>query len=188
MANKTKKNSKKKFLVFSPHPDDVDLGCSATIAKLTREGHEVVYCIVTNGEKGVHKINQSKRAMMLMREGEQQAAGRVVGVDLVIFLRQTDGNLEHTKELRRRLVRVMREVRPDIVIAQDPGNQTFDSFGRFHRDHRVTAEAVFDAIYPAVGSHGFFPAPISPISLLIFLKLLEKKSKHCVLIKARSRI
>lgn len=151
------KKSKKKFLVFSPHPDDVDFGCSATVAKLTSEGNEVVYCIVTNGEKGVHKVHQSKRAMMLMREQEQRAAARTVGVREVIFLREADGTLENTQDLRRRLTRVVREVRPDIVISQDPGNQTFDSFGRFHRDHRVTAEAVFDALYPAVGSIGFFP-------------------------------
>lgn len=149
--------SKKKFLVFSPHPDDVDFGCSATVAKLTGEGNEVVYCIVTSGEKGVHKVRQSKRAMTLMREREQRAAGKEVGVENIIFLRLVDGELENTRALRRLLVRVMRQVRPDIVIAQDPGNQLFDSFGRFHRDHRVTAEAVFDSIYPSVGSAGFFP-------------------------------
>ena len=154
---KSKKKLKKKFLVFSPHPDDVDFGCSATVAKLTSEGNEVVYCILTNGEKGVHKVNQSKRSMMLVREREQRAAGNVVGVHEIIFLREVDGTLENTPALRKRLVRVMREVRPDVVIAQDPGNQTFDGFGRFHRDHRVTAETVFDSIYPAVGSKGFFP-------------------------------
>lgn len=149
--------SKKKFLVFSPHPDDVDFGCSATVARLTSEGNEVIYCVVTNGEKGVHKVYQSKRAMILMREREQRAAARVVGVDEVIFLHEIDGTLENTPALRKLLTRVIREVRPDIVLSQDPGNQLFDSFGRFHRDHRITAEAVFDALYPAVGSLGFFP-------------------------------
>lgn len=151
------KKLKKKFLVFSPHPDDIDFGCSATVAKLTSEGNKVVYCIVTNGEKGVHKMRQSKRAMMLMREREQAAAGAVVGVKEIIFLREVDGTLENTPALRKRLTRVVREVRPDIVISQDPGNQTFDGFGRFHRDHRITAETVFDALYPAAASPGFFP-------------------------------
>ena len=94
---------------------------------------------------------------MLMREREQRAAGAAVGVSEVLFLREVDGTLENTPVLRKRLTRVVREVRPDIVIAQDPGNQSFDSFGRFHRDHRMTAEAVFDSLYPAVGSAGFFP-------------------------------
>ncbi|MBI4224927.1 MAG: PIG-L family deacetylase [Candidatus Sungbacteria bacterium] len=149
--------SKKKFLVFSAHPDDVDFGCSATVARLTSEGNEVVYCIITNGEKGVHNVRQSKRAMTLMREAEQRTAAKIAGVDEVIFLRQTDGSLENTLALRKMLTRVIREARPDIVLAYDPGNHAFDLFGRFHRDHRITAEAVFDSIYPAAGSLGFFP-------------------------------
>lgn len=151
------KKSKKRFLVFSAHPDDVDFGCSATVARLTAEGNEVAYCIITNGEKGVHKIRQSKRAMTLMRECEQRCAAKIAGVEEVIFLRQVDGALENTPVLRKMLTRVVREVRPDIVLAYDPGNNAFDIFGRFHRDHRVTAEAVFDSIYPAAGSPGFFP-------------------------------
>lgn len=72
-------------------------------------------------------------------------------------MREVDGTLKNTPALRKRLTRVVRKVRPDIVISQDPGNQTFDGFGRFHRDHRVTAEAVFDSLYPAAASLGFFP-------------------------------
>ena len=92
-----------------------------------------------------------------MREEEQRQACKVLGVCDVIFLREIDGELENTKELRKRLVRVMRLVKPDVVIAGDPANSRFDSFGRFHRDHRVIAKAVFDALYPALGSEAFFP-------------------------------
>jgi len=148
---------KKKILVFSAHPDDLDFGCAATIAKLTSQGHEVVYCIVTNGEKGTHKVEQTKEEMVTMREQEQRAAGLVIGVNKVIFLHQTDGDLEHTQEVRKKVTCIIRQVKPDVVISQDPGNQRFDSFYRFHRDHRITAEIVFDAIYPAVGSKAFFP-------------------------------
>ena len=147
----------KKFLVFSAHPDDLDFGCSGTIAKLTTEGNEVVYCILTNGEKGTHKVKQTKKEMVAMREREQEAAGRGVGVNKVIFLRNTDGDLEHTKDVRRQVTRVIRAEKPDIVLSQDPANHSFDNFYRFHRDHRMTAEIVFDAIYPGVGSDSFFP-------------------------------
>ena len=152
-----KKIEKKKFLIFSAHPDDLDFGCAATTAKLTSDGHEVIYCILTNGEKGTHKIDQTTKDMVNMREGEQRAAGAVVGVREVIFLGQVDGNLEHTVDVRKAVVRVIRKVQPHIVISQDPGNQSFDNFYRFHRDHRITAEIVFDAIYPATGSKAFFP-------------------------------
>ena len=148
---------KKKFLVFSAHPDDLDFGCAGTTATLTAKGYEVVYCILTNGEKGTHKVKQTREEMIAMREREQQAAGRVVGVEKVIFLRNTDGDLEHTREVRREVTRVIRQVMPDIVLSMDPANHAFDSFYRFHRDHRVTAEIVFDAIYPGVGSDSFFP-------------------------------
>lgn len=157
MRKKAIKNVPKKFLVFSAHPDDVDFGCAGTIPRLVQEGNEVAYCIITNGEKGVHKVKQSKRAMVAMREREQRAAAAVVGVKEIVFLRHIDGDLENTKNVRREITKVIRQTKPDIIIAQDPGNHRFDSFGRFHRDHRVAAEAVFDAVYPAVGSDGFFP-------------------------------
>ena len=156
-VQKKQKNSPKKFLIFSAHPDDVDFACVGTVAKLVRQGNEVAYCIITNGEKGVHKVKQTKRAMIAMREREQRAAAAVVGVTEVVFLRHIDGDLENTKNVRRDITRVIRQTKPDIILAYDPGNQCFDRFGRFHRDHRVAAEAVFDAVYPAVGSDGFFP-------------------------------
>ncbi len=147
----------KKFLIFSAHPDDLDFGCAGTTATLTAQGHEVVYCILTNGEKGTHKVKQTKEQMVAMREREQEAAGKVVGVHRVIFLRNTDGDLEHTREVRKQVTRVIRDVRPDIVLSQDPANHAFDNFYKYHRDHRMTAEIVFDAIYPGVGSDSFFP-------------------------------
>ena len=91
-----------------------------------------------------------------MREREQEAAGRVVGVHKVIFLRNVDGDLEHTKEVRKQVTRVMRQERPDITLSQDPANNSFSNFYRFNRDHRMAAEIVFDAIYPGVGSDSFF--------------------------------
>ncbi len=146
-----------KVLVFSAHPDDLDFGCSGTVAKLTQDGKEAVYCIITNGEKGTHKVERPREQMTEMREEEQRMAATVVGVNKVIFLKEVDGDLENTKELRGKIVKVIREEKPDIIFALDPANQCFDSFYRFHRDHRVGAEAVFDAIYPAAGSRAFFP-------------------------------
>ncbi len=147
----------KKFLVFAAHPDDQDFGCSATIARLTDSGHTVVYSILTNGEKGTHAVKQSTKDMVAMREREQRDAASCAGVKEVIFLRETDGDLEHTNDVRKRVTKTIRTAQPDIVISLDPGNQRFDDFYRFHRDHRLAAEIVFDAIYPAAGSDAFFP-------------------------------
>ena len=160
-----KKKEKKKFLVFSAHPDDLDFGCAATIAKLTKEGNEVAYCVITNGEKGTHKINQTKKEMVELREQEQCAAGVAVGVEEVIFLRETDGNLECTRDIFKKIVRVIRQIKPNVILSQDPGNLMFDNFYRFHRDHRKAAECVFDAIYPAAGLKAFFPELIKEDAL-----------------------
>ena len=147
----------KKILVFSAHPDDLDFGCSGTVAKMTEEGKEVVYCIITNGEKGIQKVNKARGTMIAMRKIEQKEAAKVVGVHKLIFLGETDGDLENTKDVRRKIVKAIREVKPDIIFSFDPANLSFDSFYRFHRDHRMAAEAVFDAMYPAAGSSAFFP-------------------------------
>lgn len=148
---------KQKFLVFSPHPDDLDFGASGTVAKLTNQGNEVVYCIVTNGEKGTHKVKSSLQEMIRTREKEQKRAAKIVGVKKTIFLRERDGEVENTKQLRRKLVKVLRKTRPDVVLSPDPASLSFDNFYRYHRDHRVVGEAVFDALYPAAGSDAYFP-------------------------------
>ncbi|OGZ24906.1 MAG: hypothetical protein A2896_02140 [Candidatus Nealsonbacteria bacterium RIFCSPLOWO2_01_FULL_43_32] len=145
-----------KFLVFSAHPDDADFGCSGTVAQLVKEGNEVVYCIVSNGEKGTHKVKVSRQAIISLREKEQRAAAGILGVKKVVFLNEKDGEVENTKALRKKIVKVIRQCRPDVVLSFDPVNLVFDNFRRYHRDHRQAAEAVFDAIFPAAGSDAFF--------------------------------
>lgn len=147
----------KKILVFSAHPDDLDFGCAGTVAKITNEGKEVVYCIITNGEKGTHRVKLSNGDMISMREKEQKAAAEAVGVSEVIFLGEIDGMLENTQEVRRKIVQTIRLEKPDLIISFDPANLEFNNFYRFHRDHRIAGEAVFDAVYPSSGSDAFFP-------------------------------
>lgn len=145
-----------RVLVFSAHPDDLDFGCSGTVAEWVKEGREVYYCILTDGSKGKFtKI--SDHGIIKIREKEQKNAAKVVGAKDIIFLRERDSELQNTKELRKKLVEVIREIKPDIVMCFDPANNSFDNFYRFHRDHRTSGEIVFDAIYPDAGSEAFFP-------------------------------
>lgn len=153
----TDKKDLKKFLIFSPHPDDSDFGCGGTAAKLAEEGKDVVLCVVTDGSKGVHYSGLSTREIVPIREKEQKASARVLGIKKVVFLRAKDGEFENTRDLRKKIVKVIRHERPDVVLSLDPGNKTFDSFYRFHRDHRIVAETVFDAVYPEAGCDVFFP-------------------------------
>src|SRR3989338_7383477 len=109
-------SKKTKVLVFSPHPDDLYFGCSGAVAKWTKEGQEVYYCIISGGCKGSNKTKVSEIELRKIREGEQKKAAGIVGAKKVIFLREKDGELENTKELRKKLVKVIREVKPDIVL------------------------------------------------------------------------
>jgi LmbE family N-acetylglucosaminyl deacetylase len=148
---------KRKFLVISPHPDDADFGASGCVAKLVKEGNTVEYMIVSDGSKGSHVIGLSGKKLALIREKEQKASAKILGVSKVTFLRQIDGEIENTPQLRKRLVKEMRRIKPDCVMSFDPSSLKFESVYRSHRDHRLVAEAVFDAIYPAVGNVSFFP-------------------------------
>ena len=145
-----------RVMVISPHPDDVDFGCSGTIARWSRLGVDITYVICTSGDKGSDNPVDSD-ALAELREQEQLAAAKVVGVSKVVFLRLKDGELENNREFRRILVRALREHRPDIVLSMDPANNRFENAYVSHSDHRAAALAVFDAIYPAARNRNFFP-------------------------------
>jgi LmbE family N-acetylglucosaminyl deacetylase len=146
-----------RVLMISPHPDDVDFGCAGTIAKWTRMGMEVVYVICTSGDKGTDDFQTKPEVLAAVREAEQRRAADVVGVREVTFLRFKDGELENNRDFREVLVRMIRTVRPDIVLSMDPANTCFENPYVSHSDHRAAALAVFDAVYPAARNRNFFP-------------------------------
>ncbi len=149
---------KKRFLVIGAHPDDADFAFAGTAAKIAKEGGEVFLGVVTDGSKGEDVLKQKKGELLAKkREEEQKNSAKIVGIRDVYFLREKDGEIENDYNLRKKLVRIIREIRPDIVVSFDPGNFSFEGFYRFHRDHRISAVAVFDAVYPAAGSSNFFP-------------------------------
>ncbi len=142
-----------RYLVIPPHPDDAEFVFGGTVAKLTGEGSEVFYCDITSGQRG---INTSPKKAGEIREKEQLNAAKILGVKKVIFLREMDGEVENTPELRKKIVKVIREIKPDVVITFDPAHK-YDNYARLHPDHRRTAETVFDTLYPAVGSGSYYP-------------------------------
>ena len=78
----------KKFLVISPHPDDLDFGCAGTIAKLTKAGNIVEELIVSDGSKGNHAVSFSGKKLALVRKKEEESAAKVLGVQKVYFLQE----------------------------------------------------------------------------------------------------
>ena len=112
-----------RILVIAAHPDDVDFGAAGTIATWTDSGLDVSYCIVTNGDAGGSDRSVSRADMAVLRQAEQTAAAKQVGVHDLHFLGYPDGQLEPTLALRRDLARVIRLLRPDRVRLPVAGAQ-----------------------------------------------------------------
>lgn len=128
-------------LVVVAHPDDIEYGGAAAIARWTSEGKSIAYCLVTSGEAGIDSMSPEKAGPL--REQEERDAAGVVGVSDVEFLGYPDGVIEYGLPLRRDIARAIRRHRPDIVIT---GNFR-DSFGGNMlnmADHIVTGRAVLD--------------------------------------------
>src|SRR5262245_7236930 len=124
-----------RVMVITAHPDDSEFGAGGTVAKLTREGKIVNYCILTNGNKVSIDRTMTSERLAQIREEEQKNAARVLGVDLVEFLGFPDGELEDTRHTRMGVSRAIRRHRPDLVICQNPHRTK--NLGASHRDHRT---------------------------------------------------
>src|SRR5271157_5140346 len=109
----------KRVLTLFAHPDDAETMAGGALLKWARDGHAITICLITDGEKGTSDRRDTREAVIARRAAEQARAAARVGAD-VIRLGYEDGILQPTIELRRDLVRVMRKVRPDIVVANDP--------------------------------------------------------------------
>ena len=143
-------------LVVMAHPDDAEFSAGGTIARWTSAGAQVTYCICTNGDKGTADPAMDPRDVARLREKEQRAAAAVLGVRDLIFLGHPDGTLQPTLELRRDVVRVIRQVRPEAVICPDPTRRYGPGFIN-HPDHRAVGEVALDAIYPSARDPLVFP-------------------------------
>ena len=138
------------------HPDDVDFGSAGTIALWTDAGIEVTYCLVTNGDAGGSDRSVSRPDMAKLRQAEQTAAAKQVGVSELIWLGYPDGRVEATLELRRDLARVVRTVRPGRVVLPSPERNYARIYGS-HPDHRAVGSAALDAVYPDARNPFAFP-------------------------------
>ena len=144
------------MLVITAHPDDVDFGSAGTVATWTDKGIEVAYCIVTDGDAGGFDPDVPRSEIPRIRRSEQEAAAAVVGVDRVHFLGYPDGRLQATIELRRDLSRVIRNEKPQRVLAPSPV-RNLDRVYASHPDHLAAGEAALCAVYPDARNDFAFP-------------------------------
>jgi len=134
-------------LVVQAHPDDVDFGAAGTVATLTDAGVAVTYCLVTDGQAGGFDLEIPRSEMAVIRRGEQTAAAAEVGVTDLVFLGRMDGEVVADLGLRHDLTRVIRRVRPDVVMIHPPEIVVSSVYGS-HADHVATGEASWSAVYP----------------------------------------
>ncbi len=133
-----------KALVIFAHPDDAEGSCGGTTAKWVREGKTIHYLVITNGDKGTDDPSMTSVRLAGIREKEQEAAAKVLGVSDVTFLRVPDGELENSLLLRREIVRLIRRHQPDIIFTHDPWR-----LYQLHPDHRATGFLALDAMIGA---------------------------------------
>lgn len=133
-------------LVVVAHPDDIEYGAAAAIARWTSQGKEIRYVLATSGEAGIAGLPPEQCAPL--REAEQRESARIVGVDVVEFLGHPDGRLVADLDLRRDIAAAIRRHRPEMVItlafALSPRPGWTNS-----ADHRALGVSVLDAVSDA---------------------------------------
>lgn len=144
-------------MIIMAHPDDPDFACGGTVATLAAEGIEVTYMILTDGSKGNHNPDITREQLIDMRKREQRAAAEALGVKSVIFMGEEDGFLQPTPELRKRVVREIRRVRPELIICTSPDRYLVGEGYINHPDHRNAGLVALEAIFPATDNMMFFP-------------------------------
>jgi LmbE family N-acetylglucosaminyl deacetylase len=133
-------------LALVAHPDDLEYGTAAAIARWTAQGKRVVYCLATSGEAGIDGIEPERAGPL--REEEERASAAIVGVDVVEFLGHPDGMLEYGLALRRDIARAIRRHRPDVVITGYFGDSWAPGMLN-QADHIYFGRAVVDGVRDA---------------------------------------
>ncbi|HEX3090299.1 MAG TPA: PIG-L deacetylase family protein [Ilumatobacteraceae bacterium] len=156
-------------LAIGAHPDDVEFGCGATLAKWADAGCVVHHLICTDGSKGTWNPDADVVALAAQRKLEQSEAARRLSGDnagFVVFLNNVDGELDSGVEMRGEVARVIRELRPDVVLGHDPWKRY-----RLHPDHRHAGLLACEGIVAARDPHFFREHGLAahrPSSLLLF--------------------
>jgi LmbE family N-acetylglucosaminyl deacetylase len=145
------------YSLTSAHPDDIEFGCAGTVARWVSEGAHVTYALLTNGAAGSSDPNMTRQRLAELREAEQRAAAKALGVEQVEFLGHEDGLLEPSLEVRKQVVRLIRRVRPEVVVTTDPTTRYFADRYINHPDHRAAGEVTLAAVIPGSDTRLAYP-------------------------------
>ena len=144
-------------MVVVAHADDAEYGCSGTVAKWCAEGWQVVYVLCTDGSKGSSDPSMNSKRLVEIRREEQRNAGKVLGLQNVVFLGYEDSMLEPSLALRRDIAREIRRHKPDVLICPSPIRQLNNHGWLDHPDHFAAGEAAMAAVFPTARDRLTFP-------------------------------
>lgn len=156
-AERLENYTNKTVLVFTPHPDDDTFAVGGTMALLAKNKNRVVVVIYTNDDKGSYDQDMTSERLARIRKAEEEASCAVLGIpkENVLWLGHHDGELEYVppKMLCGQATKIIRQYRPDAVLAVDPG----EWYERWHKtDHRMAAFNTIDAVR-AAEFHLYYP-------------------------------
>ncbi len=151
MLKEISDNGAGRLLVVFAHPDDAEFTAGGTLARWASEGSEIYYAVCTDGSKGGQDGELPVEKLVAQRQAEQREAAGVLGVKEAIFLNHTDGELAPAPVLKAELVRIIRDLHPDILLTWDPWRPY-----QLHSDHRAAGQAALDAVMAAANAR-YFP-------------------------------
>jgi len=146
------------ILAVGAHQDDIDFIASGSIAKWAKDGSVIYYLLCTNGNKGSDDPKMTPAKLAKIRRQEQQNAAKILGVRRVFFLDHNDGELKPSLRLKKEIVKVIRQIRPTLVVTMDPSARYSINRGYInHPDHIAAAEATLSAVFPLARDRLTFP-------------------------------
>jgi LmbE family N-acetylglucosaminyl deacetylase len=139
------------------HPDDAEFTIGGTIAKWASAGCEITMLLCTSGNVGTHEPQYTLKTLARTREAEQKAVADFFGVKHVVFLRYDDCALEPSLDLSRKVVRAIRQYKPEVVLSGDPEGWLYGSDYINHPDHRAAAIVALESVFPRAEMELFWP-------------------------------
>ncbi|MCX8095717.1 MAG: PIG-L family deacetylase [Caldisericia bacterium] len=136
------------FLIFEPHPDDVDIFMGGVVKRLTDLEKNVILITVTNGDKGTFDISITEKDLKMLRKEERLRANEILGIKNMIFLDYPDYELPEKGVLVKEFLKIIRELKPEVIFSPDP-NLPYE----VHPDHKIVGDAVSEAFF-------FSPMPL----------------------------
>jgi LmbE family N-acetylglucosaminyl deacetylase len=144
-------------MAIGAHPDDIEFGCGATLAKWAAAGSTIHHLVLTDGAKGSWDPDQDETALIVQHQEEQRRAAALLGGRDVTFLNRSDGELHNGARERWEVSRLLRLTRPEVVLGHDPWRRY-----RLHPDHRNAGFITTDSLVAARDPHFFTDQQLPP--------------------------